>query len=207
MKNKAMLQTVQLICNKKPRSPWLVTTQEYGRFMLDTFDESICSYILFKQESKEGEPVRVYHPGSRLGLYFDKNEFSKPELMSTFVKYDSVVFTRLHDLKLASYKDFNKIKVNGAQAQNLLRLYTVDQIALYIKQNVDYNFNLLSVLLNPKQIRVRECDMEQIITPLPYNKIKKRLIPSSTEGVELTMDELEKRLGYKVSIVSKGGAK
>lgn len=206
MNNNIKLQTVQLVCQGKPCSEWLVTTREYGRFMMGYFDESICSYLLFKQESKDGEPLRVYHPGSKLGTYFDTNKFSRQELMSVFVKPASRVFSKLIEYNLANYKDFNTIKVSNYEPQKLLRLYTVDQIELYIKQNIDYNFNVSSVVLNPKQIKIKPSDLMQIIMPSVSNKSNKLFNPVG-DRVALTLDEVENRLGYRVAIISKEGIK
>lgn len=197
----ANLQTFQLVLGNKPVSGWLITTREYGRFMQNFYDERVCSYELYKQESKDGEPLRVWHPGSRIGQFFDTQCITQQKYMSVFFKQGCPVLNKLYDMNIANPKDFNFISVNGECKEQLLRTYTPDAIELYIKSKVDKDFTIAPVLMNPIQIRVSRNAMNKIIFP-KCDKSRKSLLDTVDEPVYMTVKDIEKKLKCKIAIVS-----
>ena len=69
----------------------------------------------------------------------------------------------LQKLKMAEQRDAIPIAVN--KGQKMLRVYTVDQIQLYIKAVLDKNFNISKYLGTPKQIKVKDTDLDKLIMP------------------------------------------
>lgn len=195
------LQTFQLVVGNKPISDWLITTREYGRFMRKFYDERVCSYELFKQESKKGEPLMVYHPGSKIGKFFDNQCVTQQKYMSTFFKQGCSVLDKLYDMELANPNDFNYISVNGSSREKLLRAYTPDAIELYIRTCIDRDFTINPVLMKPKQIKVLRGSLDKIIFP-QCDKSRKSLLDITNEPVHMTVEDIEKKLKCKIAIVS-----
>ena len=166
------LNTFQIVRNQQPISPWLTTTKEYGRFFLGYFNDVINDIELFKQESKNGEPLRVYHPGSKIGKYFDSNKFDAYDLQSWFFKSDSAVLKKLYKYQMAEPTDLNFIKTADGR-EMMLRGYTPRMIELYIQTMVDSKFEISNLVLPPKQVVIKDTDTDSII--MPAQKKKNRL--------------------------------
>ena len=47
----------------------------------------------------------------------------------------------------------------------MLRLYTVNQIELYIQMRIDNSFHIDSFLTVPKQVKISDADLNQLIKP------------------------------------------
>lgn len=159
-----MLQTFVIVSDNKVISPVLTTTREYGRFLEDTFDSSICRLELYMVSKKsDGETVLESHPGTKIGSWFDKNKFFQNSLQSWFIYQDSTMMDKIRKYKLAEYRDAIPISVNDEKGRRMLRCYTVDQIDLYIRSNIDKLFKL--EYDKPKQIKIRESDFNKMIIP------------------------------------------
>ena len=66
------IQTFVLVHDNEVISPALVTIREYGRWFEETFDEYTSQMELYmKSVKKGGESVLEWHPGTRIGKYFD----------------------------------------------------------------------------------------------------------------------------------------
>lgn len=157
------IDTFQLVNNDKTISPVLITIRSYGNWFESTFDKYTSQTELYmKSKKKTGESLLEWHPGTRIGHYFDNNSFSSGKYKSWFILQDSPMIDRLVKLKLAEYKDAIPICKDG---QRMLRVYTVDQIQIYIKTLIDRNFDISTYLSAPKQIKVRDCDMDKVIMP------------------------------------------
>ena len=167
-----LLNTFVLVHNDHIISPVLTTTREYGNWLEKVFDSSICNMELYMKSVKaEGERVLEKHPGTRIGNYFDKVKLSDPKYKSWFILEQSKCLDRLVKLKLMERKDIIPISVNEEQGRRMLRCYTVDQIALYIRTKIDRNFSISEYVAQPKQVKVE--DMQYIIKQELQSKRKK----------------------------------
>jgi hypothetical protein len=203
MKIPKKLSTFIIVDGDRTISPVLTTIREYGRWMEENFDEYTCNFELYCKALKEGNQVLEYHPGTRIGKFFDVNTFHKNELQSWFFYQDSQMMDKLKKMKLAEYRDAIPISVNDEKHRRMLRVYTVEQIELYIRSNIDRTFNITDKILTPKQIKIRPSDYNKMIRPIIQKK--KSLFDSipTHKPVEMTLEEIEKELGHKVSIISK----
>lgn len=170
-----MLTTFQLVNNDKTISPLLTTIREYGVWFEKTFDEYTAQTELYmKAKKKSGESVLEWHPGTRIGDWFNTKEIDSPEYKSWFILQDSSMMDRLVKLKLAEKKDAIPISVNDVEGRRMLRIYTVNQIELYIRSIMDANFNIAKYIETPKQIRVKDTELGKLIMPR-VNIRRKRL--------------------------------
>jgi len=158
------IQTFVVVYNNEVISPALTTTREYGRWMEEYFDSSICQLELYMRSKKKGgEIVLECHPGTRIGEWFGKQDFPQNNLQSWFFYQDSTMMDKIRKYNLAEYKDAIPISVNDEQGRRMLRCYTVQQIELYIKSNIDKSFRL--EYAKPKQIKIRDTDFEKMVMP------------------------------------------
>ena len=161
-----MLPTFELINGKDSISPMLVTIRDYGVWFEDTFDKYTAQQELYmKAKKSDGESVLEWHPGTNIGKWYDKHEVNSEGLKSWFIYQDSPMMERLVKLKLAEQKDAIPIAVNDALNRRMLRVYTVEQVELYIKNTIDRTFSITSHIATPKQIKVRDCDFDKLIMP------------------------------------------
>lgn len=159
MKAHDKLETFSLVHNGEIISPALVTTREYGVWFSYVFDNYTSSQTLCcRSKTKDGGVVLESHPGTRIGAYFDKNNFSKYELKSWYIDKDSEPMKKLVKYHLADIIDCSHYG-----DRMLLRVYTVDQIQLYIQTTVDRQFKVGNMMLPSKQIIVN--DLSQMIRP------------------------------------------
>lgn len=164
----AKLKTFVLVYEDKTISPELVTVREYADWMERTFDEIICHQHLYLNSKKiDGQVVSEWHPGTRIGNFFDHGQFFKSTLHNWYLPNDGKAMKQLVKHGLAELKDCSTY-FNSQR----LRLYTVEQIQLYIKNNVDRNFQITT--LEPKQIVLSKNDNTNLIQPAK-KQIKKAL--------------------------------
>jgi len=159
------LSTFVLVDKDKIISPVLTTTREYGRWFEDNFDKYTSMYELYCKSLRDGKSVMEYHPGTRIGKFFDSNKFTRNTLQSWFILQDCNVVTKLKRQKLTEIRDCIPISVNDSDHRRMLRCYTVDQIQTYIKNNVDRDFCIDTKILPPKMIKVSGKDLKGIIAP------------------------------------------
>ena len=164
-----MLNTFQLVYQDRTLSPILVTTREYGKWMTQEYDNYTAAQELFtKAKTKDGNTVLESHPGTKIGRYFDSNVFSKPELQCWMIRQDSAIMKRLVKLGLADWKDtIPSLNNNGSR---VLRVYTLQQVEIYLKTMVDRNFDWNGKYLQPKQIKVTY--LSDLIMPKVENRRK-----------------------------------
>lgn len=166
-----MLDTFQLVHNDKVISPIMTTTRKYGDWFEDTFDNYTAQMELYmKSRKKSGESLLERHPGTRIGAWFDSTKVNSNEYKSWFIMQDSPMFDRLVKLRLAEQQDAVPISVKDKQHRNMIRVYTVKQIELYIRTVLDKNFSLSQYVGTPKQIKVRDVDLDKLIMPKVENK-------------------------------------
>lgn len=165
-----------VVHNRQPITPYLITTREYGRWGLNTFDEYTAQLELFKKESKDGIPTQVLHPGSRLGVFFRDMNISDSRLFSVYVKPGSYIAGKLEQYKLATNSDCNFIQPEGLEVSaKWIRCYTPEQLELYIKSSIDKSFKIAEYLMNPIQITVKDSDLTNIYMPSKVCKVTKKL--------------------------------
>jgi hypothetical protein len=203
MRTQKKLSTFIIVEGDRTISPVLTTIREYGRWLEENFNEYTCNYELYTKAVKGGTRVLEYHPGTRIGHYFDSNTFHKNELESWFFYQESQMMDKLRKMKLAEYRDAIPISVNDEEHRRMLRVYTIDQIELYIKSNIDKSFNMTGKYLTPKQIKIRYSDYGKMIKPTIQKRKSLLDNVSTSKPVEMTLKEIEKELGHKVSIISK----
>jgi hypothetical protein len=165
MKIPKQLSTFILVEGDRVISPVLTTIREYGRWMEQNYDEYTCNAELYCRALKEGKQVLEYHPGTRIGAFFDKNSFQKSEFQSWLFNSDSQMTTKLVKMKLAEYRDTIPFSVNDTEHRQMLRVYTVQQIELYIKTSIDKTFVIDGKYLTPKQVKIRPSDYEKMVRP------------------------------------------
>ena len=166
-----MLDTFQLVHNDKVISPIMTTTRKYGDWFEDTFDNYTAQMELYmKSRKKSGESLLERHPGTRIGAWFDSTKVNSNEYKSWFIMQDSPMFDRLVKLRLAEQQDAVPISVKDKQHRNMIRVYTVKQIELYIRTVLDKNFSLSQYVGTPKQIKVRDVDFDKLIMPIEHKQ-------------------------------------
>ena len=162
----AKLRTFVLVYEDKTISPCLVSVREYASWMESVFDETICHMHLYLNSKKaDGQVVSEWHPGTRLGSFFDNQQFHRPTLQSWYLGSSDKAMKQLIKHKFAEMKDCSTYHGNS-----MLRLYTVDQIETYIKTAVDSSFNMADKFMSPKQIVLSASDMDILIKPTVIKK-------------------------------------
>lgn len=165
-----MLTTFQLVNNNEIISPVLTTIREYGNWFEDTFDKYTAQLELYmKSKKKNGESVLEWHPGTKIGAWFDSNKINSDKYLCWFIPQDSSIMDKLVKINMAEYKDAIPVKSRKA-----LRVYTVDQIELYVKSTTDKNFKISEYLGTPKQIKVKDSELGMLQIP-KLDTSKKRL--------------------------------
>lgn len=167
------LSTFVLVFKDGTTSPVLTTTREYGRWLESNFDEYTCIQELYMSSRKNVKAERVLesHPGTNIGIYFKQNKFFDSNLQSWYIQYPSNIITKLKQYKLAELRDCVPISANDELHRKLLRVYTVEQIELYIREKVDKDFLIQGCIQTPKQIRVGFADKD-IIRPTQTKRKK-----------------------------------
>lgn len=124
------LNTFQVFYNNKEVTPELVTARNFGRWFKEVFAEPVCRKWLYIGSSKKGSE---YHPGTKIGIYFDSNTFSSPKYVSWYISKDSEIFNYLRRNHHAKFEDVSKSKKNKVLTEHL-RCFTVPQIELFISR-------------------------------------------------------------------------
>lgn len=150
------LRTFVLVSNNKVLSPALITVREYATWMEKYFDEYTCHLELYLNSKKNGGTVSEWHPGTKIGRFFDMQDFKKDELTSWYLPTDSKALPQLIKHGFATAND---------SRSGLLRLYTLPQIELYIKTAIDNSFTLGNKVLPPIQITLTDDDVHKLVKP------------------------------------------
>lgn len=168
-----ILNTFVLVNKDRVISPVLTTTREYGNWLEKVFDSSICNIELYmKSIKKSGERTLEKHPGTKIGKFFDDTPVQNEIYKSWFALQHSAVMDRLVKLKLAEYKDAIPISVNDTEGRRMIRLYTIEQVEMYIKSKIDNSFKIDKYITVPKQVKISDSDVAQLIRPA-VNKRKR----------------------------------
>lgn len=162
----SVLRTFQLVNKDQIISPILTTTREYGRWFESVFDEYTTSQEIYLKAKKGDTTVLESHPGTKIGSFFDKKQFSREDLKCWYILQDSTMMKRLVKYQLAELRDAIPISVNDAEHRNMIRVFTAAQIELYIRSNIDKKFNIAPYIDVSKQVVVKDGDMDKLVRPI-----------------------------------------
>jgi hypothetical protein len=199
MKDK--LTTFVFTSGDRAISPPLVTVREYARWLETVYDEYTCNYELYLRATVGDTKVLEFHPGTRLGQYFDNTKFSSNRYDCWYIYQESVMMEKLNRMRLASYKDVAPVLSGQRKGLKLLRLYSADQINLYVRTKIDRTFDINAYLVPPKKIALRKKDLDYIIMP-EVKKGKRSLLERTDTPVSMTVRDIEVKLGHRVCIIS-----
>ncbi len=159
------LFTFCLVQDNKVISPPLTTIPEYARWLSVYFDDYIATDILYlNRKCDDGKVVSEYHPGTKIGQFFDNNSFNSFNLGTWKIQTDSNIMQTLIKKRWAQLKDAN---------MNILRIYSVNQIELFVRQKIDPKFSIVGYYQNPRKISLVDSDIDKIIKP--ETQLKKSL--------------------------------
>ena len=80
-----------------------------------------------------------------------------------------------HIVDEVSEKDGIPISVNDEEGRRMIRVYTVNQIDMYIRTKIDPDFCIDKYLTTCKQVKISDADLENIIKPETNGSKKKKL--------------------------------
>lgn len=168
------IQTFVLVHDNEVISPALITIREYGRWFEETFDEYTSQMELYmKSVKKGGESVLEWHPGTRIGKYFDTAKLKGQQYKCWYILQDSTMMDKLKKYGMAEYRDAIPIAVNDEQGRRMLRVYTAKQIELYIREQIYQNTSFNLDVYKPKQIKIKDSDFDKLIMPKVESKRKR----------------------------------
>lgn len=171
-----MLNTFVLVNKGQIISPILITVREYAKWFEETFDGYTTKQELWKPAKANLMSVD-WHPGSKIGKWFDSHTFDSAALKSWYISKDSNVMKLLIKFHLAEYSDIcHNRKLNSEilkDTSSTLRVYTINQIEFYIKSTIDRNFDISGYVNPSKQIKVKDTDMDNLIIPSTLTARKK----------------------------------
>lgn len=152
MKNHSQLDSFVLVQGGEVISPALTTTREYGAWFGSTFDNYTSGQTLYcKAKTKDGQSVLESHPGTRIGKYYDTHSFKSLDLNCWYLKSDGDLIKQLIWYKLADPADCISNKYG-----RVLRVYTISQIEMYIKDTIDKSFVIGGMVLPSKKVQVSD---------------------------------------------------
>lgn len=148
-----ILKTFVLTHKGKVISPPLVTIRCYGEWMKEVFDEYTVKLELYMKTRDPGLNGRAleWHPGSRIGAWYDHNTFTNKDLECWYFDKECYASQRLIKLGLADRKDMVSSKTG-------FRVYTVKQVELYIRSNIDKSFDISKYVEEPIQVAIKGMD-------------------------------------------------
>ena len=164
-----MLATFQLVKQNEIISPILTTTKQYGIWFESVFGQYVAQQELYmRSTTNSGQKVLEWHPGTRIGNWFDKN-IKNPQ--NWYIDKDSDIMKRLEKYQFADVKE--AVSKIPDRDNYVLRLYTVEQIELYIKTCIDSKFDIRKYIGTSKQIKVKDSEMINISKPKTISKKNK----------------------------------
>lgn len=163
-----MLNTFVFVYKDEIISPILTTIREYGTWFEEIFDEYTAQMQLYmKSKKKSGESVLEWHPGTKIGLFYDTTKLADPKgiLKCWYLMQDSPMMDKLCKHKMAEYKDAIPFAVNDEEKRKMLRLYTVEQVQMYIRSTIDAKFDISPYIGKSLQVKVKDADLEKLVRP------------------------------------------
>lgn len=180
----------------------LVTSSEFGRWMMACFSLNVYQELLFVN-GKEGP---TYHPGTMIGIWFDKqrNSFILKKYYSIYIPTNTETYVRLKEKGIVHPKD-TSINCKIAGDKKVVRCFTLEQIQLFLDSFVNFNADNI--------IKVKEHLSKNINISTTYDDYKHYICLYQSKKVNLieqkpickkqmTIEQVEKELGYPIAIVS-----
>ena len=198
------LKTFTISKGDKKVTDRLVTSSEFGRWMMAYFSPNVYQELLFVN-GKEGP---TYHPGTKIGIWFDKqrNSLIPKNHYSIYIPTDTETYARLKEKGIVQPKDTStNCKVAGNK--KVVRCFTLEQIQLFLDSFVNFNEEPNHI------IRVKEHLSKNINISTTYDDYKHYICLYQQKKVNLieqkpiikkqmTIEQVEKELGYSIAIVS-----
>lgn len=182
----------------------LVTSSEFGRWMMSYFSPNVYQELLFTND-KEGP---TYHPGNKIGTWFNKqgNSFISKKYYSIYIPTDTETYARLKEKGIVQSKDIST-NCKAAGNKKVVRCFTLDQIQLFLDSFVNFGEAPNHI------IKVKEHLSKNINIYTTYDDYKHYicLYPSRKVNLieqkqickkQMTIEQVEKELGYSIAIVS-----
>lgn len=195
------LNSFQVWCRGKELTPQLITARSFGEWCKKVFSEQVCRKYLYVASKKKGSE---YHPGTKIGNYFDNNKFKDSVYNSWYVPKESEAFQYLIKNRLAEYRDICRFR-KEEKFKHCLRCFTVPQIRLFVQEMVkDFGLdsdNLIDVKVKTFTLNTTYNDSLSYVvkfnprTPLFGNC--ERTLP-----IPMTLSEVEDMVGHKIILVS-----
>ena len=198
------LKTFTISKGNKKVTDRLVTSSEFGRWMMAYFSPNVYQELLFVN-GKEGP---TYHPGTKIGIWFDKqrNSLIPKNHYSIYIPTDTETYARLKEKGIVQPKDTpTNCKIAGNK--KVVRCFTLEQIQLFLDSFVNFNEEPNHI------IRVKEHLSKNINISTTYDDYKHYICLYQQKKVNLieqkpiikkqmTIEQVEKELGYSIAIVS-----
>lgn len=180
----------------------LVTSSEFGRWMMVCFSPNVYQELLFTND-KDGP---TYHPGNKIGTWFNQqgNSFTSEKYYSIYIPTDTETYVRLKEKGIVRPKDTStNCKIAGNK--KVVRCFTLEQIQLFLDSFVNFNADNI--------IKVKEHLSKNINISTTYDDYKHYIClyqPKKVNLIEqkpickkqMTIEQVEKELGYPIAIVS-----
>lgn len=180
----------------------LVTSSEFGRWMMACFSPNVYQELLFTND-KDGP---TYHPGNKIGTWFNKqgNSFTSEKYYSIYIPTDTETYVRLKEKGIVRPKDTStNCKIAGNK--KVVRCFTLEQIQLFLDSFVNFNADNI--------IKVKEHLSKNINISTTYDDYKHYIClyqPKKVNLIEqkpvckkqMTIEQVEKELGYPIALVS-----
>lgn len=203
MKNSLYLRTFIVSSRGVNLTPSLVTSSELGRWIKEIFTPEVYYDLLYHNDIKG----KGYHPGSKIGNFFSKNNFSSSNLHSVYFPADTECVAKLLNLPIVSKKDFSSVA--KISAKRVIRCFTLEQVQLFLDtfvyegKDLKNRIEVTNHLGKQYKICVRSVDADNYIQDIPNYKFSVLSKPIKKETKEMTLSQVEKELGYNIKLVSK----
>ena len=170
----------------------LTTSRELGRFLQNVYKPEVIIPLLYVNSSKQGAE---YHPGTKIGIFFDTNTFNRKDLHSVYIPVGSETYKQLVSTNLAEKRDISTIS-NKCGKTKCIRCFTLEQIQLFIdtflpSEHPTLRLDITKHLGTNKRIKVFGDDYKKFI--YDYNDNKKPLFEVSVKGKEDIPSYLSKK--------------
>ena len=134
----------------------------------------IITPLLYVNSSKQGAE---YHPGTKIGIFFDTNTFNRKDLHSVYIPVGSETYKQLVSTNLAEKRDISTIS-NKCGKTKCIRCFTLEQIQLFIdtflpSEHPVLRLDIMKHLGTNKRIKVFGDDYKKFI--YDFNTGKKPL--------------------------------
>lgn len=182
-------------------TPPLVTARSFGEWCKKVFSEQICRNYLYVGSRKKGSE---YHPGTKIGAYFDSNEFTSSKYNSVYIPTTSEAFHYLIKKHLAAPIDACQARKED-KFNRCLRCFTVPQIRLFVQEMIKdtgLDFQHFNVSVRLFTINTTYKDSRSYCVKFSPNKMPLFGCSERVSPTPMTLSEVEGIVGHKILLVS-----